>query len=89
MQISALDDKAIHEEDTQQQHHASSISNNNVAGYGGGEAVKGEAKLVAQEQQSPEHEEPAAIACWCNAALMTAFPWDMSTVEVSACERLT
>ena len=61
MEVSALNDKAVHEQDAQQYHHASGVCNHNVACQAGNEAVERQAKLVHQEQESPEHEEPAAM----------------------------
>lgn len=51
---------AHHEEHTKKKHHAQGICEHHVACQCGCEPVQGETKLVGQEHDGPEHEEPAA-----------------------------
>lgn len=55
-----LANEADHEEDTKKEHHSQRICEHHVAGERAHKPVKAEAKLMREEQDGPEHEEPAA-----------------------------
>ena len=57
--VSSLDDKAIHEENAQQDHHAQSVGYHNVACQGGHKSEDRDADLMDEEEACQVHEEPA------------------------------
>jgi len=59
MEVSSLDEKAIHEENAEQDHHAKSVGYHNVARQGGHKSEDRDADLVDEEEACQVHEEPA------------------------------